>query len=134
MKRSTIELVIPDDIFQSARDIARDGNRSIESVLQDGLTILFGTSTDEQISPESLNEFSEEQLWEVVHRRLSWAQDSRLRELTALGKQGVISEEEKNELEHLVAMLDRQMLLRSKALVLMKQRGHDIEAYLEFVV
>ena len=134
MNRSTIELEIPEDVYEQARDIARCGNRSVESVLQDGLSILFGTSSEVEVSPDSLVDFSDEQLWEVVHRRLSWAKDSRLRTLMALGKEGRITEQERQELEHLVAVVDRQMLLRTKALVLMKQRGHDIETYLELGV
>ena len=134
MNRSTIELEIPEDVYEQARDIARCGNRSVESVLQDGLSILFGTSFDVEVSPDSLVDFSDEQLWEVVHRRLSWAKDSRLRSLMALGKEGRMSDQERQELEQLVAVVDRQMLLRTKALVLMKQRGHDIETYLELGV
>lgn len=134
MNRSTIELEIPEDVYEQARDIARCGNRSVESVLQDGLSILFGTSSEVEVSPDSLVDFSDEQLWEVVHRRLSWAKDSRLRTLMALGKEGRMSDQERQELEHIVAVVDRQMLLRTKALVLMKQRGHDIETYLELGV
>ncbi len=131
MNGSTIELEIPEDVFEQASDIARCGNRSVESVLQDGLSFLFGAIADVAVSPDSLIDFSDEQLWEVVHRRLSWSQDSRLRMLMALGKEGRLTEQEIQELEHLVAVVDRQMLLRTKALVLMKQRGHDIEEYLE---
>ncbi len=134
MNRSTIELEIPEDVYEQARDIARCGNRSVESVLQDGLSILFCTSSEVEVSPDSLVDFSDEQLWEVVHRRLSWAKDSRLRTLMALGKEGRMSDQERQELEHIVAVVDRQMLLRTKALVLMKQRGHDIETYLELGV
>ncbi len=130
MNGSTIELEIPEDVFEQASDIARCGNRSVESVLQDGLSFLFGAVADVAFSPDSLIDFSDEQLWEVVHRRLSWSQDSRLRMLMALGKEGRLTEQEIQELEHLVAVVDRQMLLRTKALVLMKQRGHDIEEYL----
>ncbi len=130
MNQSTVELQLPEDIYENASDIARCGNRSVESVLQDGLSFLFGAASDMEVSPDALIDFSDEQLWEVIHRRLSWAQDSRLRLLMALGKEGRLAVQERQELEHLVAAVDRQMLLRSKALLLMKQRGHDIEAYL----
>ncbi len=130
MNRSTVELEIPAGVLEQASEIAQGGNRSVESVLQDGLAMVFGTLPDCDIPLDSLHDFSDEQLWEIVNRRLSWVQDSRLRELLALDKRGTTTEQESNELDDLVAVVDRQMLLRTKALVLMKQRGHDIDAYL----
>jgi hypothetical protein len=69
--------------------------------------------------------YADEQLWAIVHQRLAWPQDARLRELIALGKQRQITEDEKAEMERLIDLVDHQMLLRSEALLLLKQRGHD---------
>lgn len=130
MKRSTIELEIPSEIVAEARGIARDGNRSVESVLQDGLVLVFGSTTESDVSAEILQVFSDEQLWKIVNRRMPWAQDSRLRELTAQSKQGSLTQEQREELDCLLTALDRQILLRSRALLLMKKRGHDVDSYL----
>jgi hypothetical protein len=126
-----VELQILHEIYERARQIARDSNRSIESVLLDGLSLLFGALPDAGISPDELKDYSDEQLWAVVHQRLAWTQDTRLRELIALGKQGQITDEEKVEMERLIDLVDHQMLLRSEALLLLKQRGHNIEKQLK---
>ncbi len=130
MKRSTVELEIPEAVFEEAKDIARGGNRSVESVLQAGLEMVFGTTDVCGVSMESLEDFSDEQLWKIINHGLTWAQDSRWRELMALNKRGVLTDTESNELDDLLDLIDRQVLMRTKALILMKQRGHDIETYL----
>ena len=130
MKRSTVELEIPEQIIEEAEGIARRRNSSVESVLQDGLLMVFGTSADCEVSMESLQNFSDEQLWTLVDRGLLGAQDSRWRELMALNKKGAMTDEESKELDDLADLIDRRILMRSKALMLMKQRGHDIDAYL----
>ena len=128
---SSIELQIPAEIIERARQIARDSNRSVESVLLEGLSLLFGGPTDTHISLDDLKGYSDEQLWAVVHNRLAWPQDARLRELMALGKQGQITAEEAEELERLIGLVDHQMLLRSEALLLLKRRGHNVEQRLK---
>jgi hypothetical protein len=128
---SSIELQIPAEIIERARQIARDSNRSVESVLLEGLSLLFGGPTDTHISLDDLKGYSDEQLWAVVHNRLAWPQDARLRELMALGKQGQITVGEAEELERLIGLVDHQMLLRSEALLLLKRRGHNVEQRLK---
>ena len=79
---------------------------------------------------ESLQNFSDEQLWTLVNQALLGAQDSRWRELMALNKRGAMTDEESKELDDLADLLDRRILIRSKALLLMRHRGHDIDAFL----
>lgn len=131
MSQPTVELQIPPEVYERARQIAKASNRSVESVLSDGLTLLFGTLPDTGTSPDKLTNYTDEQLWAVVHQRLAWPQDTRLRELVALGKQGQITNDEKIEMERLIDLVDHQMLLRSEALLLLKQRGHNVEKQLK---
>lgn len=131
MSQSTVELQIPAEIYERARQIASDSNRSLESVLLDGLALLFGDLPDTSLSPDALKDYTDEQLWAVVHQRLAWPQDARLRELIALGKQGQLTTDEQAEMERLVDLVDHQMLLRSEALLLLKRRGHDVETKLK---
>lgn len=124
------ELQIPSEIYERAQQIAKDTDRSIESILLDGLTLLFGSLPDKRVSPETLQDYTDQQLWAIVHQRIAWPQDTRLRQLIALGKQGQITNEEKVEMDNLIDLVDHQMLLRSEALLLLKQRGHDVEKQL----
>lgn len=131
MSQSTIELQLPSKIYERAQQIAKDSNRSVESVLLDGLTLLFGELPNTELSPDALIDYGDEQLWAVVHQRLAWPQDTRLRELIALGKLGQISGDEQVEMERLIDLVDHQMLLRSEALLLLKQRGYPVETQLK---
>lgn len=79
---------------------------------------------------KDLQHYTDDELWAVVDERLTTEQDTRLRQLIALGKQGQLSVDEQAEMEQLVDMVDHQMLLRSEALLLLQQRGRDIDAYL----
>ena len=132
MKRSTVELEIPEEVFEEVKGIARGGNRSVESVLQDGLRMVFGATSNCEVSMEALEDFDNEQLWHIANHQRTLAQDSRWRELMALNKQGLMTAEQNKELDNLSDLIDRQVLLRTKALVLLKRRGHDIDAYLGF--
>ena len=131
MSHSTIELQIPAEIVERAQQIAKNNNRSVESILLDGLSLLFGTLPDTDISTDTLKNYSDEQLWAVIYQRLALPQDTRLRELIALGKQAQITDDEKAEMERLIDLVDHQMLLRSEALLLLKKRGHDVETTLK---
>jgi hypothetical protein len=71
--------------------------------------------------------FSDEKLWAIVHKRLRAAQSERIRLLVANSSR---SEEEQRELDHLLDLADDLVILRSRALVMLKERGHNVSAYL----
>ena len=131
MEEATIELKIPAAILERAETIASESGRSAETVMLDALSLLFGELPDTTLEPEAMQSLEDEQLWALVHRRLTPKQDARLRDLLDLGNQGQIRSQDEGELAQLVAMVDQQMVLRSKALVLLKRRGHDINLYFD---
>jgi len=134
MEEPTKELRVPAAIYERAEAIASDSGRSAESVIVDGLSLLFGELTEMGLEPEAMQSLEDEQLWALVQRRLTPKQDARLRELLDLGNRGQIHSKDEAELSQLVAMVDEQMVLRSKALVLLQRRGHDIDLYFESAV
>jgi len=131
MDKPTIELNLPPEMYARIQQLADERNRSIESVLLDGLVLLFGEQSNNTLSVDDLHTHEDEQLWAIVHQRLVWSQDARLQELVEQGKQGTLSTDEQIEMEQLIQLIDQQMLLRSEALLLLKQRGQDIEPYLQ---
>jgi hypothetical protein len=132
MAQQPIILQLPDDLYERVRQIAEESKRPVENILLDSLELLFGNlPDDEALSPSVLGALTDEELWAIVHRPLAWPQDAYLRELTALGKQGDLSAEQRAELERLVNQVDRYVLLRSQVLLLLKQRGHDVERHLK---
>lgn len=128
MSRQPVLLQLPEELYERVREAAKTSNVPLERVLLDSLTLIFGELPGEaEFAPETLKTFSDEQLWALVYRPLAWPQDARLRELTALSKDGKLSDEERVGMEHLIDQVDRYVLLRSQALLLLKQRGHDVE-------
>jgi len=79
---------------------------------------------------KDIQQYADDELWAVVDQHLTQEQDARLRELIALGKQEQLMADEQTEMERLIDLVDHQMLLRSEALLLLQQRGHDIDTYL----
>ena len=134
MEQPTKELKVPSAIFERAEAIASETNCTAESVLLEGLAMLFCPVPEEVKDPDALSGFSDEQLWLMVQQRLTPKQDARVRELADRGNRGVVSDLEATELEAWVARVDNQMLLRSRALLLLKRRGHDINQYFETAV
>ena len=130
MKPSTVELEITPEIEDHVRVIAEGENCSVESILQEGLALLFGSDSLVEYQLDRLDDCTDEQLWAMIHRRPTRAQDYRMRVLLDRGNEGTITEQEKAELTTIVDLVDRQMLLRSRSLAVLQERGHDIDAYL----
>lgn len=127
-----IQLNLPADLYARIQDVAVRSEQPIEVVLIDSLALLFGApSVDWDHLAATLETLSDAQLWALVYRRVAWAAAERLRELTARGKQAPLSNEEQNELAALIDEADRMMLLRSHALLVLQQRGHNVRDQLQ---
>ena len=134
MDQATVTVEIPVEIYEQAESAALDTRFTAERLMQDVLRFHFDVTVDTEISKETLPSLSDSALWAVVQRRLTPIQQARLHELLELGNMGTISEEQEVESRRLVDLVENQMLLRSKALVLLKRRGLDINLYLESAV
>ncbi len=130
MKQSTVELELAPEIVEYVRAIAAGENCTIESILQEGLALLFGNNSIVEYQLNRLSDCTDEQLLALIYQSLTQSQDYRMRELLQLGTEGKLTKQENAELKYYVDLVDRQMLLRSRALVLLKERGHDIDVYL----
>jgi hypothetical protein len=129
MGEKSVTLHLPDELYESVQEAAEASERPLEDVLVESIGVLFRRpSADLDMMLAELAGYSDSQLWAVVYRRLPWPQSLRLRELNA---KSALTDAEHNELEHLVDLVDRYMLLRSEALLLLKQRGQDVETYLK---
>lgn len=134
MPRKSITLDLPDDLYEHVRQVAVQSQRPLERVVIESLRLLFvppSTSADVTTSLAALPNYSDEQLWAVVYQHLAWPQSQRLHTLSIQNKLGRLTESEHHELEDLLALNDRTMLLRSEALLILKSRGHNIATYLK---
>lgn len=127
----SVSVDLPEELYARIREIAERNERSVEAVLRESLEVLFAAdlaTAAHQLA--QLETYRDDQLWAVVYRRMAWPQRERLRELTSLGKQVSLNEAQQRELATLVEQADYETLLRSHALRLLKQRGHDVDRYL----
>ena len=106
MSHQSVTLDLPEELYERVRKAAADSQQPLESVLVETIALLFGDESINDLSPNKLDTFTDEQLWAVVQRRLAWPQDARLRELTALGKSGALTADEQVELERLIGVVD----------------------------
>ncbi len=134
MTERTVTLHIPDALYQAVEKAAQASERPVENVLLDSISLFVNyPQTSQQLDKwlEQLGGYTDAQLWNVVYHRLAENDALRLSELSEKNKQGTITTQEENELTNLVHLVDRDMLLRSEALLLLQQRGHDVESYLK---
>ncbi len=134
MGQKSVTLQLPDDLYERVQEAAEASDRPLEKVLIESLDVLFAHPAESLSTDNLLAEmasYSNAQLWAVVYRRLPWTQSLRWHELSAERKQGTLVDAEQKELEGLVNLVERDMLLRSEALLLLKQRGQDVDDYLK---
>lgn len=130
MSQQTFILDLPQDVYERIRLLAESSHRPLESVVSESLSLLFRNAPSE-VALADLAKYSDLDLWTVVYWRLSPEHDSRLTTLMDKGKESQLAPDEQAELESLVTEVNRQMLFRSEALMLLKQRGQDIDGYLK---
>lgn len=127
MNHQMVQLDLPEELYERVRQIAENSQRPLETVLIESLALMFGDLPDEALPVEQFDSLADAQLWAVVYRQFAPDKDNRLHELTAMGKNRALSTNEQAELESLISQYDRYVLLRSKALLVLKQRGYDVE-------
>lgn len=130
MSQREVTLTLPEAFWITAEKIAKSTNRPVSEVLVEALGLLLDDMPP-HIDPDALTAFTDTQLWALVHQRLSAQQSAQLNILIAKAKDETITPEEQAQANQLVAQNDDLMVLRSQALLLLKQRGHDISAYLK---
>lgn len=125
-----VVLELPERLYKYFQQIATTNEGTVEATLLDALEVLSGVSTEDIDSQLArLEDFSDAQLWSIVAQRLTAKENERLDYLMENNKLGKLSDTEQVELETLVAKINRQMLLRSDALLRLKQRGYDADNY-----
>jgi len=128
----SLQVELPADLFEQIREAAARSDQPMELVLVDTLAMLFGApQADWEQRTAALETLPDAQVWAVVYRRLAWPDGVRLRELTARGRNAVLSDEEQAELAALIDEADHLTVLRSRALLVLRRRGHDIRKHLK---
>ena len=130
MEQLTVAVKVPAEVYRQVEEVAVECDRTADAVIVDALSLMFRSPADMSLHPDDLASMDDHRLLAIWHSRLAWSLDARLRELMRLGQLGKTTNDEVAELEELVAQADHQALLRSEALLLLKQRGHNIDKLL----
>ena len=127
-----IQLDLPPDLYMRVQDAAARSGRPVEAVLVESLDLLFGASSiDWEQLTAKVEDLADAQLWALVYRRMPWAEVAWLRELTVRGKQGALPGDQQAELTALITDADRFTLLRSRVLLTLQERGHNVRDQLQ---
>jgi hypothetical protein len=127
----TVNVRLPETLFQKLQHIAEVTHRSVEDVLTTTVNAALPSTPD--IPTDLANDlaamilFSDESLKAAVQSSLSAAQQKRLTQLTDAGGDRTLTEAESGELQSLLDLYDRAVLRRAKALAILAQRGYDID-------
>lgn len=132
MSQQTVVLDLPESLHERVRQQAESANRPVEEVLTESIALLFGEA-DQNISVESLQDRSDAELWALVRRRMTWDLEARIDSFSALARTRALLPDEVQQRDALIAEVDHYVLMRSAALLLLKQRGQDIDRYLKAV-
>lgn len=127
-----VTLSIPEDTMQLAQTVAHDASIPVEAVLLDWIhyPVPKPTISESDAQLEALAALNNTQLWTVVHRHLTATEEERLKNITDKREDGEhLSESEEADWDELTNLVDIYMLLRSEALVLLRQRGYDVARF-----
>lgn len=125
----SITLALPDDLSAKVWSIAKDKNQSVEQVLLDYLKSvsesLPALEPNEQEELDALVHLSDDTLWTIARDHLSDAVQARAHTLMQKNNTSVLTNDEQDELDNLVARADQLMLRKAEAATILRQRGHD---------
>ena len=128
MDKQAVWVELPNDIYEPMQRIAQERDSSVQNVLIGFLKMLISDEFDvASLTPAQLESYSDEELWAIVWRPLATSVDLRLQELSDLADLGKLTDVQRVEMARLVGVVDHYVLIRSKALVMLKKRGHDVE-------
>lgn len=124
----TVTLTLPDKTIQRLEQTAAGTHRTLEKVITESLvTQIEQQAIDEQPAP--LANCTDKQLWAMVYRMLSPKQKSCYDILTDKLEDSLAFSPEENEYQALNNLIMDHLLLRSEALALLKERGHDVSQF-----
>lgn len=134
MTVQTLTLNVPDILYTCLKRRAERANRSVEAELLDVLAAAVPVADDlpaglaDAISPLAL--LDDEALWRAARNHLAAEAAAQLEELHLKRQREGLTRIETDTLAALVRQYERAMLIRSQAVALLRQRGHDVSALL----
>lgn len=136
MSTHAVTLELPESLYRRAVQRAAAGQHAVE----DELTIVLNEALTEPDSglPAALDEelaqmqfLDDASLWRAAELTVPDVSVQRWEELAEKRERMGVSSAERQEIEQLLGLADRVMLIRAEAAVLLKNRGHDVTRLIE---
>jgi hypothetical protein len=130
----TINLQLPDAIYQRLQRVANATNQPIEEVLIQTIRGNLPPSLDD-LAPEfrdivaDLQHLNDDELWTIAKSALPSGQWRRHQQLLDKLRHDALTVDEQQELTNLRTATDRFVLRRSYALALLKWHGHTLPVH-----
>ena len=134
MVQQTVTVTLPEDFYQRVKVRAEYAHHSVEEEL---LTLAVAALDDEPIALDiqeavaSLPVLDEAALWQAARSRLSPAESDEVEALHFKQQREGLTAAEKHRLAALMHQYEKALLIRSHALLLLKERGEDIASLLD---
>ncbi|HLO48503.1 MAG TPA: hypothetical protein VK211_08835 [Kamptonema sp.] len=111
-----ITITLPDEVYQRAQRFARLANRDLASVLVDSIQLSIPPIRADVIDLEHVSALSNEQVLELMELQMEPEQDTRLSELLDCQQAGILTEDERPELQTLMQIYQEGLLRKATAL------------------
>jgi hypothetical protein len=128
---SDYTITIPEALYNEARNIAEETERSVDEVIRTQLELSLAQSRlnlpeDEQEELKALAHLSDDTLWTIAREQMPRQKQEQMQALMQNNSSGTISVEELSQLEYLVEQGQRLTLRKAEAMRLLMQRGFSI--------
>jgi plasmid stability protein len=134
MPTQSVTLALPDPLYERLRERAEQTRRSLE---EEALEVLAtAVPVDGALPPEvaqaieSLDVLDDDVLWDAARSRLSADVCNELESLHLKQRRDGLADAETRQLAALVRQYEQHMLVRARAVALLKERGHDVSELL----
>lgn len=134
MIQQRITITLPEKIY---RQVERQSQAMQRSVAEEVVAVVTAALPEQEQLPADLEAelahldlFSDEELWRAAQLTAPAEKTSRMQILVEKQQLEGLTETEKGEAELLSHFFNRIMLVRAKAAVLLKSRGHNIDRLL----
>lgn len=122
-----IQIELPPSLYHTLEALAQRQHMPIEALARDVL------SESLLPTPDDLEGYSDAQLSQFLAEPFNTLYQDRIDRLTEQAKMGTFTQAQRQRLDYFLALYAEYIVLRSKALALLKERGHDLTPFLSNV-
>jgi hypothetical protein len=131
MELQTITISLPTPIY---RRVERQSQLMQRSIAEELVAVVIDYSQKETLADDieqvlaQLDWFTDNELWQAAQFTVSADDSDKMQELLEKQQRDGLTTSESQQVKQLSHFFNRIMLVRAKALVLLKQRGYDISS------